>query len=299
MPFFSIIIPTYNRAEELKRSLESVLSQTFTDFEVIVVDDGSTDNTSATVRSFKDMRVHYIYHQNSERSATRNTGMKAAEGNYICFLDSDDTYLPEHLAVLKATIDDRSQPVAMFKTKVQVNALNAAVSLPHINTKEDAIKYIWYKGCQLNSVCIHKDIAAKILFPEKFFWFEDNHWALRVGINFPLHLIDEYTCTYAIQDTAPLLHKDYKKYEENCVACIRDLELQSGDVIKKVVGNNCFDVRVAELYLGFIVSGAIKNGQSALAKEYIRKAMKTTGNPRLLVKCVYYYMKALKASPFR
>jgi glycosyltransferase involved in cell wall biosynthesis len=94
----SVIIPTYNRAQVVSQPIQSVLAQTFRDFEVIVVDDGSNDNTESVVKAFCDPRVRYIRHEkNRGGSAARNTGIKAARGAYIAFLDSDDEWLPEKL----------------------------------------------------------------------------------------------------------------------------------------------------------------------------------------------------------
>ncbi len=91
-PFFSIIIPTYNREAFISKAVQSIIDQTFKNWELIVVDDGSTDNTSNIIASFKDERIKYIYQQNSERSVARNNGIVNSKGKYICFLDSDDTF---------------------------------------------------------------------------------------------------------------------------------------------------------------------------------------------------------------
>ena len=99
-PTVSVIIPTYNRAHLIGRAIKSVLSQTYRDFEVIVVDDGSTDNTEEVLRNFKDEneKIKYIRHkENRGGSAARNTGIKNARGQYLAFLDSDDEWLPEKL----------------------------------------------------------------------------------------------------------------------------------------------------------------------------------------------------------
>ena len=94
----SVIIPTYNRAHLVGRAIKSVLNQTFQDFEIIVVDDGSTDSTKEVVTSFNDTRIRYIKHQmNKGGNAARNTGLKNSKGEYIAFLDSDDEWLPEKL----------------------------------------------------------------------------------------------------------------------------------------------------------------------------------------------------------
>ena len=99
-PTVSVIIPTYNRAHLVGRAIQSVLNQTYHDFELIIVDDGSTDNTEDIIKKFQeqDKRVKYIRHEkNRGGSAARNTGIKNAKGEYIAFQDSDDEWLPKKL----------------------------------------------------------------------------------------------------------------------------------------------------------------------------------------------------------
>ncbi len=100
-PFFSIIIPLYNRAAFIGRALRSCLAQTFPDFEVIVVDDGSTDGSGDAVRAFADPRIRLVVHErNRGRCPARNTGMAAARGRWFVFLDSDDELLPHSLQAI-------------------------------------------------------------------------------------------------------------------------------------------------------------------------------------------------------
>ena len=97
-PMVSVIIPTYNRSHFVCRAIKSVLSQTYQDFEIIVVDDCSTDNSEEVIKSLKDERIRYIRHEtNRGGSATRNSGIVAAQAEYIGFLDDDDEWLPEKL----------------------------------------------------------------------------------------------------------------------------------------------------------------------------------------------------------
>lgn len=99
-PNVSIIIPTYNRADTVGRSVKSVLDQSYKDFEIIIVDDGSSDNTEEIIRQFQkhDDRIRFIRHSNNKGAgAARNTGIKASGGRYIAFQDSDDTWEPEKL----------------------------------------------------------------------------------------------------------------------------------------------------------------------------------------------------------
>ena len=97
-PLVSVIIPTYNRANLLKRAIKSVLDQTYKNLEIIIVDDGSTDNTKDIVKTFSDPRIQYIrLPENRGVSSARNMGIKKSRGDFIAFLDSDDEFLPEKL----------------------------------------------------------------------------------------------------------------------------------------------------------------------------------------------------------
>lgn len=99
MPEISVIIPTYNRAQMLARALRSVLAQTEPDWECLIIDDGSTDDTRAVVESFAEPRFRYLSQANQGPAAARNNGIPAAQSPYITFLDSDDQMLPEKLAL--------------------------------------------------------------------------------------------------------------------------------------------------------------------------------------------------------
>ena len=106
MPRVSVIIPSYNRGDLLPRAVNSVLAQTFVDFELIIVDDASTDNTEAIVAGFSDPRVRYLKHGvNRYAAGARNTGMEEACGEFIAFLDSDDKWLPHKLSNQVSQLD--------------------------------------------------------------------------------------------------------------------------------------------------------------------------------------------------
>lgn len=92
----SVIIPAYNGASYIGEAIDSVLAQTYNNYEIIVVDDGSTDNTSQIVRAYGD-RVHYIYQENQGVAVSRNQGIRASQGEYIAFLDQDDLFFPNKL----------------------------------------------------------------------------------------------------------------------------------------------------------------------------------------------------------
>lgn len=106
VPRVSVIIPTYNRRGYLRQAVDSVLAQTRPDFEVLVVDDGSTDDTPRVIASMADPRLRCLWQANAGRSAARNRGMAAARGEFIAFLDDDDQYLPHKLAAQVAFLDE-------------------------------------------------------------------------------------------------------------------------------------------------------------------------------------------------
>jgi len=119
-PTVSVIISTYNRAHLIGRAIQSVLNQTYQDFEVIVVDDGSTDNTEEIVKSFNDPRIRYIRHEkNKGAAAARNTGIKAARGKYIAFQDSDDEWLPEKLEKQMKVFENAPPEAGVVYTDMQ------------------------------------------------------------------------------------------------------------------------------------------------------------------------------------
>lgn len=109
MAKISVVIPTYNRADQLDRAVSSVLDQTESDFELLIVDDGSTDNTKELCTRYRDPRVQYFRHETNRGASTaRNTGILHAKGKYIAFLDSDDEWKPTKLEKQVAALENRS-----------------------------------------------------------------------------------------------------------------------------------------------------------------------------------------------
>jgi glycosyltransferase involved in cell wall biosynthesis len=116
-PLVSVIIATHNRAEFVGQTLKSVLDQTHKGIEVIVVDDGSTDNTADLLKQYEG-RIKYVYQERSERSKARNRGVKHSRGTYIAFLDSDDLWLPEKIERQVQLLNERPD-VGVVYTDVQ------------------------------------------------------------------------------------------------------------------------------------------------------------------------------------
>lgn len=121
MPYLSIIIPVYNRENLIDRAVASVLAQSFDDYEIIVVDDGSSDATRAVVEEIEDSRVRYVFQNNTGAAAARNRGARLANSDYLTFLDSDDEALPGWLERLhEAFVVDNADIVCCGLEKVGV-----------------------------------------------------------------------------------------------------------------------------------------------------------------------------------
>lgn len=153
-PYFSIIIPTYNRASIVKRAIEAVLQQSFDDFEIIVVDDGSTDNTQEILQSIVDPRFSFFYQSNKGVCAARNTGASKATGKYLLFYDSDDILLPSALSDFKkANVEDKAPLIfgdveKRFPAKKESTIIRS--SNPYGNNKGTGL-YLAGSFCMLTS----------------------------------------------------------------------------------------------------------------------------------------------------
>lgn len=164
-PFFSIVIPTYNRASFLEVNIPLLLNLKYEFYELIVVDDGSTDNTEALLNSIKDTKLHYYKKLNAERAAARNYGAVRAKGNYITFLDSDDILFNDALEKAANVIQEYNEPNFLhlgyeIGSSTKVNKT--------INGIKDNDVTIFIQGNPLScmGVFLKKEIFQKHLFNE-------------------------------------------------------------------------------------------------------------------------------------
>lgn len=127
MPFFSVVIPLYNKESYIQDTLDSVLNQYFNDFEVIIVNDGSTDNSLKQLEKYKDKRIRIIHQKNQGASTTRNNAINASTGKYIATLDADDLWKKDHLTELKKCIDFNHQAV-LYCNNYKIKRHNGLIS---------------------------------------------------------------------------------------------------------------------------------------------------------------------------
>ncbi len=188
-PFFSIVVPTYNRAHLISKTIDSILLQQYPHFEIIIVDDGSTDNTANAVAPYLNEQVRYFVKNNEERAAARNFGTRQAKGDYINWFDSDDLMLPHHLETAAALIEQHQLPevVALSFSIVTVDCkIVKTVIFP-----TPICNRVLYRQNILacNPVVVRKDIALQHPFNEdrQLSASEDYELWLRLAALYPFH----------------------------------------------------------------------------------------------------------------
>lgn len=183
-PFFSVIIPVYNRAGPLGRALASVLAQTCQDFEIVVVDDGSTDNPRAVVDKLSDPRIRFIARANGGGGAARNTAIGAATGRFIAPLDSDDIFLPGHLERMKALLENSDgNTVGYARMQVDRGGGKVIVKPPRgIGAGEHMATYLLCRRgfVPTITVAVARTMATAIRYDEALPSAEDTDFALRL-----------------------------------------------------------------------------------------------------------------------
>ena len=181
----SVVIPVYNRVHLAKRAIESVLCQSFRSFELIVVDDGSTDDIRGIVENFADPRIIYARQDNKGASAARNYGIDLARGTYISFLDSDDIYLPRHLETAMAALNGQRN-TAFYSAVIAVRAEGVQVVKPPrgIGRHENMAVYLMCdRGfVQTSGLVLPGEIARTVRYREDAVYGDDTDFAIRLQL---------------------------------------------------------------------------------------------------------------------
>lgn len=182
----SVIIPTYNREETIKRSIASVLNQSYNDFELIIIDDCSTDNTKEIIQSFSDKRIIYKkLDRNMGGNYARNTGIKMAKGDYIAFQDSDDEWLPNKLKAQLKEIEETKADYCFCRfTKYKNNktAVSPIKSFVMPDTEKEMFRLL-FNGNQISTqtLLVHKKVFQDLAFDERLPRFQDWDFAIRMA----------------------------------------------------------------------------------------------------------------------
>ncbi|MEM8909135.1 MAG: glycosyltransferase family 2 protein [Bacteroidota bacterium] len=195
-PFFSIIVPTYNRATLLQKGIESVRAQRFSNWELLIIDDGSDDATAQIVAEFSDERIRYYFQEKGERSQARNRGVQRSRAPYLCFLDDDDYWLPNYLQHFYEAIQSGAQKTILrtgfyyaFGTKLRKGRQYHSWSYRH------PISFVLQEMCGVWTLCIPRDFLLEHSFPDFPHW-QDTHLILRLLANYPFRQLPEFQYVY-------------------------------------------------------------------------------------------------------
>jgi glycosyltransferase involved in cell wall biosynthesis len=231
---FSVLIPVYNRAEYIRQAIDSVLSQAFSDYELIVIDDGSTDLTPDVLRSY-GTRVKMIHQENQGAPAARNVGAAQAEGEYLAFLDSDDLFLPEALATYDRVIKAFDFPALVLGSMTYFNQPKYVPRNP--DQTGNAIEVLAYKDFFAKEIGLgmsnSKIVMRKAVFElararqnkaSAEFHMDDHDLLLRSGTSGP--------CVIIIRPTTVA----YRVHESNTV---RNLQAMVSGTLSLVRAERC------------------------------------------------------------
>ena len=185
-PFYSVVIPAYNRASVIGNAIASVRAQTYQDFEIVVVDDGSTDDPLPVLEAFGDPRIRYIRQQNGGGAAARNRGIDNARGQFIAFLDSDDCFLPDHLQAMHAIVGQQANVVGY--AQVVVDRHNGSVFLKPPRAMLAGESMAEYLCCargfvQTSALVVPTILARRVRYRTGLPFGQDTDFAIRLAFD--------------------------------------------------------------------------------------------------------------------
>ncbi len=257
MPKFSVVIAVYNKEKYIASTLNSVLAQTFTDFEVIILNDGSTDNSEAEILKFKDPRIRYFSKENQGASAARNFTIQQAEADYIALMDADDYWYPFYLEEQNRLLNEFPQE-AVFATASEIKRNgNTFKNNYSINSNgKDAVVVDYFEASQLDSVLlsistvIKKEVFTKVGgYDPKIKSGEDTDLYVRIGLKYQVVFSPKVCATYIIRKNSlfqsvknlneKASFKAYEPYEKDNLALKKFLDLNrySLCILAKMEGN--------------------------------------------------------------
>lgn len=233
MSTFSVIIPLYNKAFSIKETLASVLQQTYTDFEVIVIDDGSTDDGFALVSQFTDARIKLVQQPNLGAAAARNAGIDKATGELIAFLDADDYWFPHHLeALFKLHVDFPNCGLycSRYRTKISKKTITTPSYSNSISDNYRGILSDYFDASLMHRVSLTSACAIPKKLLKNDFVFntqvssgQDLELFTKIGLNYPVALNDKCTVLYHFETPnslakTPILEKKLMDFTQFAAA---------------------------------------------------------------------------------
>ena len=229
-------------------TINSVISQRFQNWELIIIDDGSSDNTKELVEGIKDDRIFYFYQNNAERSAARNNGISKSRGEYICFLDSDDLLLDNHLIEFNSRIEKEQQKNILLFTDYAIKKNGQTIRTTHHSIDNDfTLDYFLRYPVNPSRVCISREIAMEFEFREDAIIVEDMIYWLEVANNFPICQIPEVTVYYHHHEanSVNLENDSYSKMLKG----LQNFIIEKPEIFNKI-SPNVRDEVFSEIYFG-------------------------------------------------
>jgi glycosyltransferase involved in cell wall biosynthesis len=212
----TVVITTYNREKLLKRAIDSVLAQTYPHWELVIVDDASTDGTSDLVKQYPDERIHYIRHpQNRGSSASLNTGILSSNKKYISILDSDDEYVPTHLEKHVNLIKNAPSEVGFVYCRIGEQQPDGSLKPAHFNLVRGRVyKQALWQGylAQMASLMVKRECFDAVgVFDTQFPCFKDDDICFRLAKKYAVDFIPE-VLVIIHRDAPSQLTRDPRKY---------------------------------------------------------------------------------------
>lgn len=201
MPEITVVIPTYNRASIVSRAVESVLAQTHDDHEIILVDDGSTDDTKGRLARYGS-RIRYIYQENRGPSSARNAGLVNAQGRYIAFCDSDDRFLPSKLEKQIAYVRNNPDCHFLYTWYYNVNEHGEITKLrkPATCQSQEQLQYYLFTRkftIRTSTVLVDRSCFDRAgFFNEKYWYSQDWDMWLRLAAHYQGYCLEEALAEY-------------------------------------------------------------------------------------------------------
>ena len=192
---FSIVMPTYNRAALISKAIDSVLKQTYRHFELIVVNDGGTDNTEELVRKFNDPRIQYYWKKNEQKGIAKNFGFSKAKGLYVCSFDDDDIMYPHHLQTALDLIKKHNCPEIAYVHYNIINENGEVIAKPVTLSGDIADTIVRQNPLSNNGVFLHKKLLEEYSYypsPELKLSADWLLW-LRLSAKYKFHYTNEAT----------------------------------------------------------------------------------------------------------
>jgi len=288
-PYFSVVMPTFNRGAMIKLAIDSLLRQEFGSWELIIVDDGSSDNTRDVVAEYADDRIRYFYKANEERSIARNFGIDQSRGKVISFLDSDDYLEVDHLSCANQLIESGYVKGVLH---LGFSFLESGVSKPQpLPDSADLLRHLLHDNpLSGNALFIRKEFLEGVRFSHSRYAVIGEDWCLwlRLAARYPFYFWPKVTSQVVVHSGRPTSAIDPCLFQIASFEVSKSLENDS--IFKQAVGASRFRWFKAYLLMGIGQNYLInykKDKRRALGfiQRALREDIRTMWSKRFLV-CV-------------